>query len=117
MCRSRSHPTRCVGCQAIAFLAAHLGKEDIATHSTLLSAFFVVTSFMYGGNRATAVRIGNHLGAGDVLRSKRVVKISATTNMVIGVAIALVFILARKDVGKVFSNDPEVWEVRVAFCV
>ena len=97
--------------QFIAILAARIGKISIATHNSMLNFVWVLTSMMWAVSGATRVRLAFYLGAGDVTGAKRVIKIASVCGIGLGTLIASTFILLRKEIGHLFSNDPEVWHL------
>ena len=96
----------CLG--AVGLLAARLGAVAMATHNSMLMAFFWLTSPMYGLTTAAVVRIGRHLGAGDVAAAKGVARITVGIACTLGLAIGATLALARDEIGYVFSQDGAV---------
>lgn len=92
----------------MALLAARLDPASIAAHNSFLNLFFALTCLMYGSVKATTVRIGRHLGAGDVAAAKRVAWIHVTVTAVAGVATGACILGLRWQLGRLFSDDGEV---------
>ena len=98
--------------QLVSIMAGRLpGNKDVnvATHNGIFMCFWVLTSIMWGVSAATRTRIAQHLGAGRIDRAKQVIAVSSRWAGAVGVAVALTFSLGRHYVGRIFSNDPDVW--------
>ena len=95
--------------QLIGFFAGALGQTAVATHNGMLQVFFVLTSIQWGILKATQVRVGHCLGRGQPLMAKRVTAFAFIVSFAVGVAIALLLVLLRNDVGHLFSSSPAVW--------
>ena len=94
--------------QLVALFAAQLGTVSLATHTALLDLFYFATSALYGLTNSTSVRIGHHLGAGDVRSAQMVAKLNLAVCMTVAVAVASVFCGAHSVIGYLFSKDPRV---------
>ena len=88
--------------QVVSFFAGRLGPSQVAAHNGLLQIFFMLTAVNYGVMKGTTVRVGNHLGNGDVHGAKLVVKIALGCSVVYSVIMALTFVLAREYLGRIF---------------
>ena len=96
----------CLG--AVGLLAARLGAVAMATHNSMLMAFFWLTSPMYGLVTAAVVRIGHYLGAEDVAAARGVARITVGIACSLALAIGATLALARNELGYVFSQDGDV---------
>jgi len=93
----------------ISGFAAKLGSTQIATHNAMLNIFMVITSAMYGLSNAVTIRIGHHLGHGDAGAARLCAILMLMVAVSLGFVLGAVFVLARNEVGHIFSNDPAVW--------
>ena len=62
----------------------------------------------YGITTATAVRIGQHLGAGDHEAARGVSRLSYCLCSLLGFAVAATLLLLHGMIGNAFSDDPDV---------
>lgn len=95
--------------QLVAVLAGRLGTIAVATHTAVLNLFFLLTSFEFGAMTATSIRVGIHIGAGDVRMAKRSGLMGLGVGGVVGAAISVALVTGRDYLGHVFSRDPRVW--------
>lgn len=96
--------------QVVAFLAAELGTVQLAAHSTMMNLYFFLTSVMFSAVSATQVRIAHHLGARRVDRAKLVMWIDVIFSTSCAIGVAIMFLVARGDLARMFSSDPRVWD-------
>jgi multidrug resistance protein, MATE family len=96
--------------QLIAIFAGRLGAVPIATHSAVFSVFFLFASFQYGAMTATSIRVGHHIGAAMVRPAKDVSRLGFIVALATGLIVGLFLLSFRQYVGRVFSDDPNVWE-------
>lgn len=89
-------------------LAAHLGEAPLATHNALLNCYMVITSVMFGGIRATSVRVGNALGARRIDLAKQTMWSALVFLGAAAAVTALVLHLAARQVCLIFSSDEEI---------
>ena len=61
----------------------------MATHNAIFQVFWFLSSFMWSVTNATRVRIGHHLGAGDVRRAKLVMRLAVVVGGGVGTVVAL----------------------------
>ena len=94
--------------QVIAIFATRLGTAQIATHNATLEVFFFVTALMFGLVAAVQIRIGFYLGASNAPAAKQVGRLGLRVSAVIGVVVGGVFVLARAQIGEIYSSDPEI---------
>jgi len=97
--------------QFMMYYASQLSTAAVATHNGFLYFFFVITSFMYGSVKATTIRIGYHLGARDVPAARRVAALHLVVTTVVAVLVATAVLAADADLGRIFSDDPAVWQL------
>lgn len=96
--------------QMLSFLAAKFGSITIAAHNTSICLFEVLLTFAQGLSEATAVRIGHHLGNHDIAAAKRTMKLSLVCITGIGMTISIIGYSLRSNMGRIFSDDPQVLE-------
>eukprot|EP00051_Salpingoeca_urceolata_P011214 m.138527 g.138527 ORF g.138527 m.138527 type:complete len:418 (-) comp17033_c0_seq4:188-1441(-) len=94
--------------QLISGFAGRLGKVPVSAHNAMLETFFVLSCAQFGMFKATSVRIAMHLGKRNTAAAKRVVRISLIGASIVGVVVALVLVLARNDLGYIYSEDKPV---------
>lgn len=96
--------------EVISLMAAKLGDAQIATNSVMTEVFFFLTCIMLGMVTATTIRIGAYLGAGKPLHAKMVSTVSFASSTVLAIFIGFLFFALRHNIGRLFSDDPIVWE-------
>jgi Na+-driven multidrug efflux pump len=77
----------------------------------MLQLFFVITSAMFGLTSAGSVRVGTFLGARRPAAAKATAKVTMSLALCLAVTMATLMALFRHDLGKIFSDDPEVWKL------
>ena len=97
--------------QVIGVFAARIRDHErsMATHNAIFQVFWFLSSFMWSVTNATRVRIGHHLGAGDVRRAKLVMQLAVVVGGGVGACVALFWVLGRRVVGHLYSEDPRIW--------
>ena len=73
--------------------------------------FWVLSCAMFGLSSATTTLISKALGEGSILRAKFVLQMAAFLGFLVGCVVALVFVVAGDDLGRLYSDDPEVWHL------
>jgi len=94
--------------QLVALFAAQLGTVSLATHTALLDLLYFATSALYGLTNSASVRIGHHLGAGDVHSAQMVAKMNLGVCLSVAVVVASIFCGAHSVIGYLFSHDARV---------
>lgn len=94
--------------QVLSFLAAELGAADIATHNAMIAVLEVIHTGAQGMAEATGIRVGYHLGKGDVQGAKRAASIGLAVESSTGILLAVVGYACRDQLGRIFSDDPAV---------
>lgn len=59
---------------------------------------------------ATRVRVAYHLGANSVKGAKLAMRIGLYVGVFVGLIVTLTFSLGRNEIGKIYSDSPEVWK-------
>lgn len=93
------------------FLAGILGPTELATQVSIQSVISSTFMFSLGVGIATSVQVGNHLGAGLANAAKLVSKISIYLNLLIGTFWAVVFMVLRENIVRMFSHDEAVLDM------
>lgn len=99
--------------QVVAALAARLpdaggAGAPLATHAAFMNLFLALSCLLYGAVKATTIRVGHHLGAGDVGAARLVVALDLAVSGVLAAAVGGGILAARPVLGELFSPDPEV---------
>ncbi|CAK4072375.1 unnamed protein product [Aphanomyces euteiches] len=102
--------------QSMALMASRVGEVALDAHNSMLYLFLLLSSPVSGMATGGIVRIGIHLGAGQARRAKFVWKLLSWSNFVIASVLAIPLLLARNDVGHIFSVDPLVWSAMSEIC-
>ena len=99
----------------MSFLAAKLGVIEIASHNTSLALYEVIFTIVAGMSEATAIRIGFHVGRGDVQAAKNVMLISFCVSCAWGVVVGTIGFIFREEIAACISSDPAVISMSVSF--
>ena len=94
----------------ISFLAAKLGTLQVAVHNSNIALLELTFTIIRGMAEATTIRIGYHIGAGNVDDAKRVIALSAMVNGVFGIIAASLGYSFRYQIALLLTNDPLVIE-------
>jgi len=89
----------------VSLLAAGLGTVEVATHNALICVFEIVHAFSTGMAEATAVRVGAHLGRGDVRAARRTAAVALTAAFGWGLCVAAAGYGLHGYVAHAFSDD------------
>jgi multidrug resistance protein, MATE family len=100
----------------IGFFAAKLGEIQIATHNATLEIFFLLTSATWGLTTASSIRVGHYLGSKEPKKAKQVAKVMLCCCLLLGTLITTLFMLLKDELGKIFSDDPDVWHMTSQIC-
>lgn len=93
---------------SISFMAASLGEVPVATHNAMLCCFELLHSLSAGMAEATAVRVGYHLGRGDARSAQTTGVVAVAVAVVWGACVTAAGLAARDQLGRIFTDDPEV---------
>ncbi|KAK4685500.1 multidrug resistance protein, MATE family, partial [Tremellales sp. Uapishka_1] len=94
--------------EACALAASLLGPTSLAAQSVLLSTCSTFYQIPASLGIASAVRVGNLLGAGRGWEAKWASRASIVASAVCAILSSVVLILAKNQWGYLFNNDPEV---------
>ena len=76
----------------------------------MMQFFFFATSPIYGTMNAGVTRIGGHLGAGRPVVAQCVARVVSGVLAVLIAINAVVLVSAHRQLGRIFSDDPQVIE-------
>lgn len=93
---------------ALAFLAAKLGRAQIAAHNTCSAIIEYTFSIIIGMAEATSVRIGYYVGKGDLQGCETVVWISVLNSLLVGVILAIICGYYSQEIAEIFTTDREI---------
>merc|ERR1712224_950947 len=97
--------------QLVSIFAGQIGPQQVATHNTTMIFFLVLSSAMWAIMQATQTRLGHHLGNRDLPGVFRVRRIAFTVAGLWGGCVQIIFIVLRKDLGRLYSANPEIWQL------
>jgi len=88
--------------------AAKLGNMQIAAHNSSVALFEVLYTVVQGMGEGTSIRIGYHVGNGDIEAAKQVMWVSFALSLCWGLLAAASGYTFRNEIAGLMSNDPEV---------
>lgn len=97
--------------QTICVLAGRLGNEAVATHNSTMMSFMILCSINWAINQATSVRLGHHLGNGDLPGAWRVMRVAGFAAGLWGLFVSAVLTTLRNYIGIVYSSQTEVQQL------
>ena len=97
----------------LSFLAANLGAVEIAAHNQNIALLEVAFTFVGGMAEATSIRVGFHVGRGNIEAAKLVAQIAFAVNAALGIVVGLVGYYFRRELASSLSSDPAVVAVSV----
>lgn len=103
--------------EAIALATSLLGPTALAAQSILLSTSSVLYQVPQAMGIATAVRVGNLLGAGRPFEARLAAHLAIVLAICTSLLNSLALILFRKQIALVFNTDPEVIELVVGLAI
>lgn len=93
---------------ALAFLAAKLGRAQIAAHNTCSAILEYTFSIIIGMAEATSVRIGFFVGKGELTGCMNVLWISICSSLCIGVIVAILSSYYSREIAEIFTDDEDI---------
>ncbi len=98
-----------VGCFATAaFMVGWIGKDELASHQIALNVAGLTYLICLGLSTAGTIRVGNAVGAGNLLQIKK----AASTALILGasfmVCAGIALILLKNYIPQLYTSDPEV---------
>jgi len=97
--------------QTVAVFAGRIGKDAVTTHNCTLSFFLALSCAMWAVQSATSTRLGHHLGNRNLPGVRRIIKVATTVVLLWGAFVALVFTVARDEIGSIYSSSVEVQQL------
>ncbi len=97
-----------VGVEIVGLVTSQLGVVALAAQSVLLVSSSVTYQLPFGALVATAVRIGNLLGANRPEEAKISSRVALILSLAMGGLNSALFLIFRKQWGWLFSSDIEV---------
>jgi len=85
-----------------------LSSVALGATSLVFQVIVIVYMVPMGIGLACNIRVGQHLGANDVISAKRTIKVGLGICLVCATVICATMGLLRYEIPKMFSNDPEV---------
>lgn len=92
----------------LSMLAARLGRNEIAAHNTCIVIIEYGFSLIRGMGEATNVRMGYHVGAGNLMGAYCVILISLSCSACIGAVVASTCFAYRVAIAKMFTVDANI---------
>lgn len=88
-----------------------LGEVQLAAQTVMWMINSAVFSIFLGLSIATCVKVGNHVGAGNVEAAITTSRVAALTSFVVGSTVSIFLLIFKDLLPKAFSSDPEVIEL------
>ena len=102
------------GFQVMALLAGLLGAETLAAHSIVLNLASLTFMMPLGISVAAATRVGNLIGAGDLIGSRRAAWIAIAMGAGVMAFSAATFVLLRWTLPAIWRPEPSVLALAAA---
>jgi len=99
------------GWQVVTIGTSKLGEVQVAAMSILYTTWGILWAFYWGFGLALQVRVGFHLGKGNLKLLKMTLNAALVSFFFLIGSLAAGCYLLRWEIGKMFSDDPEVLEV------
>lgn len=91
--------------QLMGWLAAQLGPESVAAHSSMQGFFYMITAACYSAATAAGTRVGNHLGAGNPKFAKAVYYMTMWICFFSGIVVSATLLGTHQVLGYIYSPD------------
>jgi len=99
------------GWQVVTLGTGRLGDVNVAAMSILYMTWGILWAFYWGFGLALQVRVGFHLGDGNLKLLRKTLKAAVVSFLVLIGSIAASCYLLRKEIGRLFNDDPAVLKV------
>lgn len=96
--------------------AAMVGEIQLGTHNAMMELFFFATSPLYAVVTAAVTRMGTHLGAGQPSQALLAAQMCGLCIAVLTTVNGIVVVSARNQLGRLFSDNPQVIEIFSQIC-
>lgn len=93
---------------ALAFLAAQLGRPQIAAHNTCSAIIEYTFGLIVGMAEATSVRVGYYVGKGSLSGSLTVSVIAIVNSLILGILFAVLCSTYSREIAYIFTEDEEI---------
>lgn len=94
--------------EALAVVAGRLGRVQLATHSLIATTAAMNFMPFLGISVAACVRVGSAMGDLRPLDAQRTLRVALFLCVIVAICNALLALLCRSVVGRVFTDDPAV---------
>jgi len=94
--------------QLTAVLAAHFGRQDLAAHNCMLTAFNFLSSGCFSFSGALMSRVSHHLAVGEVPKVKMLVRLVFAIILGSSTVVMIAFFILQDRIGAIFSANEEV---------
>lgn len=99
------------GWQVLTLATGRLGEVNVSAMSILYSTWGILWAFYWGFGLALQVRVGFHLGEGNITLLRKTLKAAVVLFVVLIGSIAAGCYFLRYEIGRLFNNDPAVLKV------
>ncbi|ETI51233.1 hypothetical protein F441_05438 [Phytophthora nicotianae CJ01A1] len=96
--------------------AATIGEVQLGTHNAMMELFFFATSPLYAVISAAVTRVGMHLGAGKPSEALLAAQVCGICIALISTINGVVVVSARRQLGWLFSDNPQVIDTFSQIC-
>ncbi|KAG6919139.1 hypothetical protein DXG01_008946 [Tephrocybe rancida] len=94
--------------EILALAASYIGPFALASQSILLTSATATWHVGFAVSNASAIRVGNLLGAKDARRARVAASAALLLALTSSVALSSIYIIFRAPWSRIFSNDPEI---------
>ncbi|KAG6919085.1 hypothetical protein DXG01_009338 [Tephrocybe rancida] len=94
--------------EVLALAASYIGPISMASQSILLTSATTTWHVGFAVSNASAVRVGNLLGAKDARRARVASSASLCLASICSIALSSMYLIFRASWARMFSNDPDV---------
>lgn len=94
--------------EIMSLFAGLCSTEELAVHTALCNILLVVFMAPAGLGSATSTAVGNAMGAGEPIRARAAMRASAGSTAVLMGVVALLVVVARRQLAHFFSSDAKV---------
>ena len=84
------------------------GTQALAAHNAMMQMILLFTAVNFGILMATSVRVGHVLGTPYPKHGWSVFRMSVSLSAAFSLCVGAVLVLAREDLGRIFTSDPEI---------
>lgn len=93
----------------VTIMVAGLGVPQVAAHSGMLNVFTVMSCIMFSIMDSCSAIIGKFMGAKEVRHARQASLVVFLMLLATAFIVAFLFCITAPVIGKLFSQDPEVW--------